>query len=928
MADKGLEAVGLISRANDVYHAGDSRRAFQLLDDAIAKLARDDVESRVVMLGQKASWLRESGYPEDSAKILGDAARELDPLPRSGHETEWSMLRKEQGMAAQERGDLQAAEALFADAETLARQSPVRDFILTDVLDNQADLYTQQGRLSDAQDVLLAALEIDQRLGNKVGEFNDLNKLGVIYGDLGDADTSRAYLTKALEVANQNGLTREVMDAKTNLAAQMNDAGDYRGAAEIFKEIERGRAESGDRWGEACSVANQGVSAFHAGDLEHAQALFMRSYEMHLAAGNWLHSVHDQLNLSGVAMERGHLDEALSYAQEAVMAARRFGLVEIQWATEYTIARCQAYLAAKTGDVSATIEGFEEALASYRRAADVVELLRSRIDRPEERESLLTDKEGIYEQAIMLCVAMRRGKDAFEFCERARMRSFLEALGSSRLERLEADDPAADRHHQLIARILSPDTPPGEKPGLMDELRIMRAEKMARRPALAAITEAQLPSEEDIRAAIPAETFVLEFFQTGNSVTGFLLDGVSLHCSKVELDEPVDVVVQRFRDEIDGGDTEMAAGSVLMDALLGPFMPMLATTKNLIVVPHRSLHYVPFSALWYEPAGDDAPPRAYLKNRFYLTTIPSASYLPYLARTTALDRKHGPAVVLGDPTGDLDGAAQEARLVAAKLGVTARLGAEATRRCLLGAADPVVLHVAGHGAYNPQDPLLSRLELADGAVTVEDLLSSGPAPSLLVLSGCVTGISGRRPGDELIGLAQAALRNGTRSVVATLWETFDESSAVFFEHFYDALTEGESVSTAIAAGRYALSTDPGGYGHPVDWAPFLLIGDPNQCIVDPDHTPMGAFSRGVRLAQEGDKEGAKAAFQLAIDSGSAEAAPSAAFRLGMLRSEEGDMEGALAAFQVAALSGDPDMAPRAMFSIGLLLADRDDVRGR
>ena len=37
----------------------------------------------------------------------------------------------------------------------------------------------------------------------------------------------------------------------------------------------------------------------------------------------------------------------------------------------------------------------------------------------------------------------------------------------------------------------------------MDELRIMRAETMARRPALAAITEAELPSEDDIRAAIP-----------------------------------------------------------------------------------------------------------------------------------------------------------------------------------------------------------------------------------------------------------------------------------------------------------------------------------------------------------------------------------------------------------------------------------------
>ena len=92
----------------------------------------------------------------------------------------------------------------------------------------------------------------------------------------------------------------------------------------------------------------------------------------------------------------------------------------------------------------------------------------------------------------------------------------------------------------------------------------------------------------------------------------------------------------------------MAAGSVLMRRPAGAVMPMLATTKNLIVVPHRSLHYVPFSALWYKPAGDDAPPRAYLKNRFYLTTIPSASYLPYLARTPALGRKHGSAVVLGD----------------------------------------------------------------------------------------------------------------------------------------------------------------------------------------------------------------------------------------------------------------------------------------
>ena len=399
----------------------------------------------MVMLGQKASWLRESGYPEDSAKILGDAARELDPLPRSGHETEWSMLRKEQGMAAQERGDLQAAEALFADAETLARQSPVRDFILTDVLDNQADLYTQQGRLSDAQDVLLAALEIDQRLGNKVGEFNDLNKLGVIYGDLGDADTSRAYLTKALEVANQNGLTREAMDAKTNLAAQMNDAGDHRGAAEIFKEIGRGRAESGDRSGDGVQRGEPGRLRLsrRRSRTRRRRCSCVRTKCTWLP-GTGCTAFMIMLNLSGVEMERGHLDEALSYAQEAVMAARRVRVGRD--AVGHGVHRRHVpgmIWRPKRAMQSATIECIRGGSGGYRRAANVVELLRSRIDRPEERESLLTGKERIYEQAID---ALRRpwsgARDAFEFCERARMRSFLEALGSSRLERLEGGRPS------------------------------------------------------------------------------------------------------------------------------------------------------------------------------------------------------------------------------------------------------------------------------------------------------------------------------------------------------------------------------------------------------------------------------------------------------------------------------------------------------
>src|SRR5215831_7100571 len=855
------EAGDLLARATGAYQGGDSRQALQLLDEGLAVLPAGSATARALILLQKAEWLRESGYPEAGAKTLDDTVSELERLPRAGNETAWQGVRTEQGVAAHRRGDFKAAEAFFAEAETLAKQSPLRDVYQPDVYANQASLFMDDGQLSKAQEVLLAALEIDHRVGNKRSESNDLNMLGLVHGSLGDTETSRAYLTNAFKVAYEAGLGREASDAMTNLAALMDNAGDHEGAAEIFRNVERMNTDGGDASGVACSVANQGVAAAMAGDLDRAVTLLTRSHELHQEVGNWPHCVQDLLNLSTTEAQRDRYDQALSYAERALAGAHEYGLIEMLWAAEDAVATARTGVAARSGDVEAAIEALEEALAGYRRAADVVELLRSKIDRPEERESLLSGKEGIYEKAIAVCAGLGRAREAFQFCERARMRSFLDALGSSRVEQLEEDDPGAEQHAQLVARLLSPGTPPGDKPGLLDELRIMRAEKAARRPALAAITEAELPTEDDIRAAIPPGTCVLEYFQFSNSIFVFLLDRDGLRDSGVVTPpEPVEDIVSRLNEEIEGENPELAAGTLLFHALLGPFMQELAETEDLIIVPHRSLHYVPFSALWYEQGSDDEPSRRYLRRRFNLTTVPSASYLPYLARASAPEREHGPAVVLGDPTGDLDGAGLEARRVAAKLGVTAQLGTSATRGAVLGAGTAAVVHVAGHGQYSEEDPLLSGLRLADGVVTVEDLLGSGPAPGLLVLSGCVTGKSGRRPGDELIGLAQAALRGGTRSVVATLWETSDESSTLFFEHFYESLLEGgATVSQAITWARDALAT--GGYGQPVDWAPFLLIGDPQQRLVEPDQTPMAQLNRAVDLAGQGDEEGAIEVFE-------------------------------------------------------------------
>jgi len=92
-------------------------------------------------------------------------------------------------------------------------------------------------------------------------------------------------------------------------------------------------------------------------------------------------------------------------------------------------------------------------------------------------------------------------------------------------------------------------------------------------------------------------------------------------------------------------------------------------------------------------------------------------------------------------------------------------------------------------------------------------------------------------------------------------------------------------------------------------------------------TAMAAFNLGVLLAEQGDVPGARAAYQVAIDSGDADAAPEAGVNLGALLAEQGDVEGARAVYQVTVDSGHADAAPKAAVNLGVLLAEEGDVPG-
>ena len=90
---------------------------------------------------------------------------------------------------------------------------------------------------------------------------------------------------------------------------------------------------------------------------------------------------------------------------------------------------------------------------------------------------------------------------------------------------------------------------------------------------------------------------------------------------------------------------------------------------------------------------------------------------------------------------------------------------------------------------------------------------------------------------------------------------------------------------------------------------------------------MAALFLGAQLREQGDMEGAQAAYQRAIASGHKDAAPGATFQPWDLLKQQGDLEGAKDAYQCAVDSGHPRVVAMAAVKLGRLLAGQGDMPG-
>jgi len=662
----------------------------------------------------------------------------------------------------------------------------------------------EQKEFSSALDHYQQALSILQRTEDVQEQAGVLYSIGNIYGALGDLEKAKENYEESRKLAESVGDNDSIARALSGIGNIMQIQGDLRKALDCYQKATRLTfARAVDLRALASNLGDVGVVYRLLGDT-------FRSW--------WY---------SGFA----GLVARLSRAREEVIRSH-YNIGKIHWSW---------------GRI-------DKAYAEFERGISVIEATRKALIHEESRSTVLETYGYVYEAMVQTCLALAESEltqvhtyyteKAFEYIERAKSRAFLELLGVHPvLPWDQLPDELVNQFRELSADIDQ----------LYGQLEALCEESMSRpevqtfvqttieefelkeldiwRKIRERIADVQAPSEvarlKQIQTQLPQGTALVEYFSTADEMIVFIITRHDLQWKRVYFSRTAlwDLLfeVGKLQDELDCRLTTVQSLKSLYDQIFAPIREILDATgiRSICFVPHGLLHLVPLHAMWRWRNGE----LCYLIEEFSVAYAPSASVLKHcLSRNP---RKNDSFLGIANPDGSLYYAKPEVETIAALYPRHCTIiGGEAKIDVVRQQSEQYdVVHFACHGLFHGNRPQRSCLKLADGLMTVVQIMMDLRLQAYLVtLSACETGVSEIEGGDEVVGLTRAFISAGASSVVASLWKVDDQSTGKLMEKFYEGLHGGEDKATALREAQVWLMRQPQ-YSHPYFWAPFILVGD-------------------------------------------------------------------------------------------------------
>ncbi|MGH8078759.1 MAG: tetratricopeptide repeat protein, partial [Lysobacter sp.] len=320
--DNPARAMQLLRTATNA--APDFAPAWLALADAAQAIGEQDVAYEALEHAQRATpataQTRQRRIKAELALLDGDAPTAAG---------EWRALLS--AAPDDTLAELNLARALGSGGDFAGAISRLQSLTTRDPNDPRA--WFELGKFSILQgqaqravdDHLVRALVLYKRSGNRYGEAETVNALGIGYSRLGQSDDAEEQYRKAVELRRAVGNRRGLATSLRNLGSVLSMRGKFDEAASYLDQARVLHTELGDEGGLAAVENELGLLAEERGDYPQALAAFRRALKLWQQLGH-KPGMAQALNDIGFAhYQLGAYDDAQAYLVQSANAYAELG---------------------------------------------------------------------------------------------------------------------------------------------------------------------------------------------------------------------------------------------------------------------------------------------------------------------------------------------------------------------------------------------------------------------------------------------------------------------------------------------------------------------------------------------------------------------------------------------------------------------------
>jgi CHAT domain-containing protein len=750
------------------------------------------------------------------------------------------------------------------------------------------DCYKQARRYNESLDYYNLALKVSSAPG--AAKAIAFNSMAAIYAEMYQRDLAAQYYDKAIQQARTSRDISTQALALTGLAHLYYQQGEKKRAIYCIRQARRLNRQEGNEAAEADVLHLLGLIDQEEGLMEQAKKAFEDALAIYRKTSDVERRVKILCSISNLYLLSAQRQPALEQAEQAVDMAEKqaeratsntdkLRARELRWRAHLSLARAQRAVGQK-----------DIAIRSYKRAIGHIEgmWLLVYISTETSAAAFSQQRQAPYMELIDMLIEQGKFQEAYEWAERAKGRAlmgFIEARRTMEAPKKLDQDGRLRELSQSIARmrtqLLSSQLSPQQRAKLQTDIR--DAELMMRETQLKAemaqfrnrfvwsqpatikqLQEKTLQDNDTILEYVLGENRSFAWIISSNEIFFEILPGrkeiekEAGQYIKFITAAPNNLYIERDLSQLEKQAEKLSA------ILLGRLSEHILPGRRLIIVPDGLLHYLPFEALTHNGR--------YLLEDHEISYLPSASlsglwqssrkntdtedkmellafgdpiFGPELKASVTRKSRSGPVNIVRQ-TDSSDGF-QLAPLPRTRdeVAYIAGLFSPDRSRIYFGkeSTEEIVkqeslgryrrLHFATHSLVDERSPSRSSVVLTldddpgeDGFLEVSEISELDLDCDLVVLSACQTGRGQLLSGEGILGLSRAFLYAGARSVVVSLWNVSDISTAQLMKTFYQHLVDKTSNAAALRQAKLKMARGGTETRHPYYWAPFIVVGEP------------------------------------------------------------------------------------------------------